>query len=59
MLKKFSKFKFISAQLWKFTKDNRLVNKNGGWQYEDYKWNIPKEGDEDYISDKATGKATI
>ena len=46
----------ISAQLWKLSEDNRLINKNGKWQYEDLEWNVPEEEQESYILDKATGK---
>ena len=33
------------------TEDNRLINKNGHWKYENITLTIPDEGSEGYIQD--------
>ena len=54
----FQNFKYFADQLWRITEDNKLVNKNGHWTYENLTLTIPKEGSEGYIQNNR-GKIII
>ena len=32
----------ITAYQWKLTSENKLINQNGDWKYQDYQWKIPE-----------------
>ena len=44
-------FKCFTDQLWRITEDNKLINKNGHWKYENVTLTTPDEGSEGYIQD--------
>ena len=43
--------KCFADQLWRITEDNKLINQNGHWKYENITLTIPDEGTEGYIQD--------
>jgi hypothetical protein len=45
-----------TAQYWKVSKTNNLVNKSGKWQFSSLKWSLPEENCEGPITDNASGK---
>ena len=46
----------LTAQYWKLSKSNNLVNKDGNWQFSKVKWTLPCENEIGLIKDTSTGK---
>ena len=51
--------KCFADQLWRITEDNKLINQNGHWKYENITLTIPDEGSEGYIQDNRGKIITI
>ena len=45
----------MTGQLWRFTTEMNLMNKNGSWMYQDKVWNIPAESYNGGIEDQDSG----
>ena len=57
---KLSKYRFLfqcfmTGQLWRFTSEMNLMNKNGSWMYQDKEWHIPAESYNGGIEDQDSG----
>ena len=46
----------LTAQYWKLSKSNNLVNKHGNWQFSNVRWTLPGENEIGLIKDTSTGK---
>ena len=46
----------VTAQYWKLSKSNTLVNKDQKWQFSKVKWTLPAENDVSVIKDTSSGK---
>ena len=46
----------FTAQYWKLSESNNLVNKDGNWQFSKVRWTLPAENKIGLIKDKNTGK---
>ena len=45
----------MTGQLWRFTSEMNLMNKNGSWIYQDKEWHIPAESYDGGIEDQDSG----
>ena len=47
---------YVTAQYWRLSKSNNLVNKDGNWQFSKVRWTLPGETEIGLIKDTSSGK---